>query len=82
MPFLAFTRSDLFPLWAFGFPFFLAALALAGQAYFTSKRGYMFCGTAKVVTKEANPAKYRFWVCLHIAMILLFFGLSTFGFWL
>ena len=81
MTLLAFSRQDI-PLWTFGFPFLLLAVAMAGQTYYTSKRGYVYCGRTATVEKQKSPAKYRAWLCFHIAMSLAFLGLSTFGLWL
>ena len=79
---LGVSRPVSLPLWAFGFPFLLMALMLAGQTYFTAKRGYLYCGRSVTVAKKTNPGRYRIFLGLQITLVLVFFGLSTFGFWL
>jgi len=71
-----------FPLSLFGIPFLLLALALAGQTYFTYKRGYMFCGRPETVEKKKNPRKYQLWFGIQIAFVLIMIGFSAFPFWL
>ena len=78
---LAFSNPG-FPLSLFGLPFLLMAIAIAGQTYYTAKRGYVYCGRAETVEKMKSPLKYRFFFGVQVAFVLLFIGFSTFPFWL
>lgn len=78
---LAFSNPG-FPHSLFGMPFLLMALALAGQTYFTYKRGYMFCGRTETVEKMKNPRKYRLWFSFQVTFSLIMLGFSTFPFWI
>jgi hypothetical protein len=81
MPPLAFSSQD-FPLWAFGLPFLLVAIAMAGQTYFAYKRGYMFCGRTQIVEKKKELRKYRVWFCIQVSFVLILLAISTFPSWL
>ena len=70
-----------FPLSLFGLPFLLMAFAMAWQTYYTSRRGYVYCGRTATVEKKKSPAKYRFFFGVQVSLVLMFVGLSTFPFW-
>jgi len=73
-----------FPLSLYGLPFLLMSLALAWQTYYTSKRGYVYCGRGRssIVEKKKNPLKYRLFFGVQVAFVLMFLGASTFPFWM
>ena len=77
---LAFSNPG-FPLSLFGLPFLLMAFALAGQTYYTAKRGYVYCGRRATVEKKKNPQKYRLFFGFQIIGVFMFLVLSAFPFW-
>lgn len=57
--------------WIMRGAFVLAALGMAWQTIQGHRKGFMYCGTTERVHKREQPSKYRWFVLIQWALVLM-----------
>jgi hypothetical protein len=55
----------------------IAAIGMAAQLYYTTRRGYVVCGPSDRVGRDQQPRLYLLWGSIHIVFILILAGASV-----
>lgn len=75
-----FTQRDMPSGPAFGLFCAVAAIALAGQTFYTYRNGFVYRGRSEKVYRNDEPKRFKRWLGIQASFVLFFAAMAVYGF--